>query len=445
MIRRILIANRGEIVRRIIKTCRQMGIETVAVFSEADANAIYLKEADQALPIGPANPMKSYLNMDVIIEAAQKSGSDAVHPGYGFLSENARFAKAVSGAGLTWIGPAPGILETIHSKSDCRKLAAEARVPVIPGSLGKVNDAEAIKQFGLRYGYPLFIKLDQGGGGKGIEIVQGEEKVDEVFKRANSIGQMAFGSPDCYVEKVVEEPRHIEVQFVADHHGNVVCLGERECSIQRRHQKIIEEAPSPVVTDKDRESLYEWTCRLAKAMNYHGAGTIEGLRSADGKYYFMEINARLQVEHPVSEMVTGIDIVQGQIDIASGHPLVYKQEDIHITGSAIEARIYAEDPQTFMPSPGMIEKVVMPPESKHLRIDHAMADGSSVPPYYDPMLAKVIAWGDDRAQSIGYLADALEALRVEGIKTTIPACQNILAHEKFKSGVFTTAFIERHL
>lgn len=445
MIQRVLIANRGEIVRRIIKTCRQMGIETVAVFSEADANAIYLKEADQSLPIGPANPMKSYLNIDVLIEAARKSGADAVHPGYGFLSENVHFAKAVSGAGLTWIGPAPGILETIHSKSYCRKLAAEAQVPVIPGSLGKVNDAEAIKEFGRRYGYPLFIKLDQGGGGKGIEIVQSEEKVEEVFKRANSIGQMAFGSPDCYVEKVVEEPRHIEVQFVADHHGNVVCLGERECSIQRRHQKIIEEAPSPVVTERDRESLYEWTCRLAKTMNYQGAGTIEGLRSADGEYYFMEINARLQVEHPVSEMATGIDIVKSQINIASGHPLAYKQEDIRIKGSAIEARIYAEDPQTFMPCPGIIEKVVMPPESEHLRIDHAMADRSSVPPYYDPMLAKVIAWGDDRAQSIRYLIDALEMLRVEGIKTTIPSCQSILAHEKFKSGDFTTAFIERYL
>lgn len=443
MLKKLLIANRGEIVSRVLRTCREMGIATVAVYSEADKTAAYIGLADDAVLIGPANPLLSYLNVDAIIEAARKTGSDAIHPGYGFLSENAAFADAVVQAGLTWVGPSPEILRVIDSKCYCRHLADEVGVPVIPGTLDPVQDAAHVERYGSENGYPLFLKLDKGGGGKGIEIVHRADDTDEVFKRACGIGQMAFGDSGCYIEEVVSRPRHIEIQFLADNFGNAVCLGERECSIQRRHQKIIEEAPSPVVTDADREMLFEYSRRLIKKMRYNGSGTFEGLRSEDGKYYFMEVNARLQVEHPVTEMLTGIDIVRCQLEIASGEKLTLAQSDVGMSGHAIEARVYAEDPETFFPSPGVITELHLPMEDRNLRIDHALAPNTPVPPYYDPLLAKVISWEATREQAVGRLVQALEDFEIEGVKTTIPANLRILQHPVYLAGDYATDFISR--
>ena len=318
MVSRVLIANRGEIVSRIIKTCKDMNISTVAVYSEADQDAPYLQQVDEAVLIGPANPVQSYLNIEAIVEAARKTGADAVHPGYGFLSERGAFAEAVENAGITWVGPSPKVLKSISSKSYCRKIADSVEVPVIPGTLGLVARTDEVVDYGVTNGWPVFLKLDKGGGGKGIERVNGASEAEKALQRATRIGKMAFGSGDCYIESVVDNPRHIEVQFLADGYGNCVCLGERECSVQRRHQKIIEEAPSVVVTENDRSLLFDRTVRIIQKIGYRGAGTLEFLRSGDGNYYFMEINARLQVEHPVTEYLTGIDIVKWQLLIASG-------------------------------------------------------------------------------------------------------------------------------
>jgi acetyl-CoA carboxylase, biotin carboxylase subunit len=441
MIKKLLIANRGEIVSRILRTCRRMGIATVAVYSEPDKEAPYLKEADEAVLIGPANPIQSYLNMEALIAAAQKTGADAVHPGYGFLSERGLFAEAVVKAGLIWVGPSPQVLRTISSKSYCRQLAHEVEVPVIPGTLNLLQDSREIVEYGAQNGYPLFVKLDRGGGGKGIEVVHSGGEAEEVFSRASSIGKMAFGHAGCYLEAVVPRPRHIEVQFLADSYGNCVCLSERECSIQRRHQKIIEEGPSVVVSETDRQELFERTRRLVLRMGYQGAGTIENLRSADGKFYFMEINARLQVEHPVTEFLTGIDIVQQQLEIASGKRLSFGQADVTRKGYALEARVYAEDPETFFPSPGTVSRIEFPAEDDRLRIDHALADGAVIPPYYDPLLAKVIAWDGTRPQAINRLVQALKAFQIDGVKTTIPSNLRILEHPRFLAGDFSTAFI----
>jgi acetyl/propionyl-CoA carboxylase alpha subunit len=445
MISKLLIANRGEIVSRVIRTCRRMGVATVAVYSTADQNAAYVRQADEAVLIGPANPVQSYLNIEALIEAARKTGADAVHPGYGFLSERGAFAEAVEQAGLTWVGPSSKLLRAISSKCYCRRLAHEEGVPVIPGTLEPVTDTEEIIAFGRKHGYPLFLKPDKGGGGKGIEVIKSAAQVAEVFQRASSIAQMAFGFAACYLEQVVIKPRHIEVQFLADRHGHCVCLGERECSIQRRHQKIIEEAPSLAVTPADRERIFDYTRRIILRMGYQGAGTIEGLRSDNGDYYFMEINARLQVEHPVTEFLTGIDIVESQLRLASGDPLDFNQSDVRLNGHAVEARVYAEDPVTFFPSPGTITKIQFPEMGAHLRIDHALEEGTVVPPYYDPLLAKVIAWDTTRPQAIDRLAKALEDFRIEGVKYSSSSNITILRHPKFLEGDFSTAFVHELL
>lgn len=442
MVSKVLIANRGEIVSRIIRTCKEMGISTVAVYSEADQNAPYLDVADETVLIGPANPVKSYLNIEAIMEAAKKTGAEAVHPGYGFLSERGAFAEAVDRAGMIWVGPSPQVLKAISSKCYCRMVANSVQVPVIPGTLDIIDGGDTVIDYGRRNGWPVFLKLDKGGGGKGIERVDGEHEAENVFQRARRIGEMAFGSGDCYIEAIVDKPRHIEVQFLADNHGNCVCLGERECSVQRRHQKIIEESPSMVVTETDRNLLFDWTARIIHKMGYHGAGTIEGLRSEDGKYYFMEINARLQVEHPVTEYLTGIDIVKEQLLIASGMELDFKQQDVQFSGHAIEARVYAEDPETFIPSPGTITKLTFPAENPKIRIDHALKEGTSVPPYYDPMLAKVIAWGTDRGNALNRLNKALSEFQIEGVKTTIPLDLKILKSQEFHNGNIDTNFID---
>jgi len=442
MIKKLLIANRGEIVCRIMKASRDLGVKTVAVYSDADKNAFYLKQADEAFNIGPANPMKSYLNIEAIIDAGKKAGADAVHPGYGFLSENYSFANAVVLAGMNWVGPSPEVFRGIKSKCYCRNIANKVGVAVNPGTLSPVKDVDEIFQFVNEYGYPIFLKLDRGGGGKGIEVIKEEGQIQEVFERVSRIGLMAFDSSDCYIEKLLSRPRHIEVQFLADHFDNCICLGERECSIQRRHQKIIEESPSPVVTEKDRERLFEDTLKLARAMGYQGAGTMEFLRSEDGNYYFMEINARLQVEHPVTEFLTGIDIVKSQLRIASGEKLELAQKDIKMKGYAIEARVYAEDPVSFEPSPGTIKKLRLPEETKQLRIDHALEENATVPPFYDPLLAKVIAWGSTRSEASSRLSEALSNFYIEGIKTTIQVNLSILKSQNFKDGDFNTDFIE---
>lgn len=442
MVKRVLIANRGEIVARIMRTCNEMGIATVVVYSEADANMPYLNTADEAVRIGPANPVQSYLNIDAIINAALKTGAQAVHPGYGFLSERGAFAEAVEAAGITWVGPSPQVLKSISSKSYCREIADSVTVPVIPGTLGIAESPAAVIEFGNANGWPVFLKLDKGGGGKGIERVDGETDAAAVFERATRIGEMAFGSGACYIETVVDSPRHIEVQFLADSSGNCVCLGERECSVQRRHQKIIEEAPSVVVTPDERGELFERTVRIITKIGYRGAGTLEYLRAGDGNYYFMEINARLQVEHPVTEYLTGIDIVKQQLAIASGEALGIAQEDVRFDGHAIEARVYAEDPETFIPSPGTISALTFPAEDSKVRIDHALEVDTSVPPYYDPLLAKVIAWGDDRSDAVIRLTQALSDFHIEGVKTTTPLNLNILGRPEFQNGDIDTNFID---
>ena len=446
MIKKILIANRGEIVCRLIRTCREMGIQTVAVYSEADKDALFVREADESYHIGPANPVQSYLNIDAIMAVVIQSGSDAVHPGYGFLAESARFAKAVKGSGVIWIGPPPQVLKTIESKLKSKRIAKEAGVPGIPGTEFIVKDAEDIRKYAAENGLPILLKLDKGGGGKGIEMIRVESKIDEVFERITRIGKAAFDDSDCFIENEVICPRHIEVQFLADRYKNCVCLGERECSIQRRHQKIIEESPSPVITSQDRAALYDYTKRIVAAMGYEGAGTIEFLREEDGSIFFMEVNARIQVEHPVTEMVTGIDIVRNQLRIGEGHELELKQDDAIIKGHAIEARIYAEDPTTFAPSPGSITALSLPLEKEgNLRLDHALENSCVVPPYYDPMLVKVIAWDEERNGAIEVLKSALREIDIKGVSTTIDSNLKILEHKKFVEGDFDVSFIEKEV
>ena len=442
MIKKLLIANRGEVVSRIIRACNALGIHTVAVYSEADRDALFTRQADESVHIGPANPMKSYLNVEAIMEAARRSGADSLHPGYGFLAENYAFAQAVISEGMTWVGPSPSVMREVESKCYCRRIAQKVQVPVNPGTLDPIQNVEEVYRFAQEVGYPVFLKLDKGGGGKGIEMVNSDAEVPEVFDRISRIGLAAFDSSDCYLEKVVVNPRHLEVQFLGDHFGNYVCLGERECSIQRRHQKIIEESPSPVVTPVDREMIFDYSLRLAKAMKYQGAGTIEGLRSEAGDYYFMEINARLQVEHPVTEFLTGVDIVQTQLRIASGETMSLNQDEVKMEGHAIEARVYAEDPVTFQPSPGVIKGLHLPRETEDLRIDHALEEGGSVPPFYDPLLAKVIARGENRENATSRLIEALKDFQIEGVRTTIPLNVSILEHPEFKAGNYHTGFIE---
>lgn len=443
MIKRLLIANRGEIVVRVMRTCRKLGIETVAVYSDADRHMFYLKEADEACHIGASNPIKSYLNSEALLSAARQTGADAIHPGYGFLSENSRFAEAVTAAGITWVGPPPAVLKAIDSKCYCRRIAANAGVPVIPGTVEAISGVEDIRRYASEQCFPVVLKLDKGGGGKGIEVIHDDQQAEEAFERLSRIGMLAFGHPESYLEKEILHPRHIEVQFLADSAGRCVCLGERECSIQRRYQKIIEESPSPIVAEDDRAILFEYTARLVRAMGYAGAGTMEFLRSEHGQFYFMEVNARLQVEHPVSEFLTGIDIVERQLRLAAGEPLALAQRDVRFRGHAIEARIYAEDPVSFCPSPGTISRLQFPAaDPAFLRIDHALEAGAAVPPYYDPLLAKVIAWGETRQEAAERLVKALGDFRVEGIKTTIPTNLLILGSPRYLSGDMDTGFID---
>ncbi len=442
MIGKVLIANRGEIVRRVMRACGDLGLRTAAVYSDADASASYVRQAEEAYRIGEANPVKSYLNIQALVGAIKESEADAVHPGYGFLSENADFAEAVEAAGAVWIGPPSSILRAIESKCYCRQIATKVGVPVVPGSTEVLATVDDVREAADHLNYPILLKLDRGGGGKGIEKVDEPAQIEEVFQRVQRIGSMAFGNPDVYVEMAIVEPRHIEVQFIADQGGNVICLGERECSIQRRHQKIIEESPSPVVTPVQREQLTDYATKLAQGMGYVGAGTMEFLRSPTGNFYFMEVNARLQVEHPVSEFVTGHDIVQWQLRIADGESLDFSQADVELTGHSIEARCYAEEPGTFRPSPGIVTGLHLPVMGRHVRVDHALEVGGSVPPYYDPLIAKVVSWDGDRAGAIAQLTRALRQLQVEGIATTVPVNLLILESEEYQAARLHTGFLD---
>ena len=436
--KKLLVANRGEIALRIFKAAREMGIKTVAVYSDADKAAPHTRAADEAYHIGKSPPPLSYLNIPVLMQAVAATGADAVHPGYGFLSENAAFARAVEERGITWVGPSSSVIRDMESKSFCRGLGRRLGVPVTPGSIGKVESAGEIERLFAEHGPPLLIKLDKGGGGKGIQPIHHIEEIERLLTSSTGMGQVAFGSSEVYVEKRIGSPKHIEIQCLGDHYGNFVALGERECSVQRRFQKVVEEAPSPAVTPEERERLCSWSVRLLKEMGYRNAGTVEFIRSPQGEYYFMEVNARIQVEHPVTEMVTGIDLVRQQLRIAMGEPLGLRGDDIAIAGHAIEARIYAEDPSTFLPSPGTIDRIDFPALSRETRLDHALETGLTVSPFYDPMLAKLIVWAEDRPSAIVRLDHALGQFVIVGVKTTIPLGSAVLASETFRQGLFHT-------
>ena len=441
MIRKILVANRGEIAVRVMRACREMGIASVAVFSEADKDALFAKYADEAYPIGPAPARESYLNISKVLGIARASGADAIHPGYGFLAENPGFASACENAGIKFIGPSSRVLALVGDKVAARREMEAAGVPVVPGTNECIVDSRHARRIAAGIGYPVIIKPSGGGGGIGMTIVADEEELQKALESAQAIAKTNFGLGDVYVEKYLLHPRHIEFQILGDAHGNAIHLGERECSIQRRHQKLIEESPSTAITPAMRESMGKIAANAARRVGYEGAGTMEFLFSG-GKFYFLEVNARIQVEHPVTEMVTGIDIVKEQIKIASGLPLGIRQEDVNIGGSAIECRINAEDPLNgFAPAPGKI-KAYHPPGGTGIRVDSGVFSSCAIPPYYDSLVSKLIAWGRDRDEAIRKMQRALFEYVIAGIKTNIPFHRAVLANERFIKGDLSTDFID---
>ena len=443
MFKKILIANRGEIALRIIHACRELGIKTVAVYSEADEHALHVRFADEDICIGPPRSADSYLNVPAIISAAEITGADALHPGYGFLSESAYLAEVCEACHIRFIGPDPNVIRLMGDKARARRAMKKAGVPILPGSEGPIEGEEQAARIAKDIGYPVIIKATAGGGGRGMRVVQSPTELQQALKTAQREAEAAFGIGDVYVEKYVVSPRHIEFQVLGDHYGSVVSLGERECSIQRRHQKLIEESPSVALTDKLRRKMGGIVVDAARAVQYANAGTFEFLMDKDGRFYFMEVNTRLQVEHPVTEMVTGIDIVKEQIRIAAGERLSFKQSEITFTGHAIECRINAEDPETFTPSPGTIHAFSVP-GGPGVRIDTAAHTECTIPPYYDSMIAKVIAHGRDRQEAIARMRRTLEMTVIEGIKTSIPLHLKILADADFAAGRLSTSFMERY-
>jgi acetyl-CoA carboxylase biotin carboxylase subunit len=440
---KVLVANRGEIAVRVIRACRDAGLRTVAVFSEADREALHVRLADEARLLGPPPASQSYLLVERLVEVARASGADAVHPGYGFLAENARFAAACRAAGLTFIGPPPAAIEAMGDKTAARRIAAEQGVPLVPGTTEPVGSDDEAARVASELGYPVMIKAAMGGGGRGMRRVAAPGELASALRLARSEAKSAFGDGAVYVEKAIVEPRHIEIQVLADAHGRVVHLGERECSIQRRHQKLIEEAPSTLVTEPLRRAMGEAACRLAAAVGYQNAGTVEFLVDADRRFYFLEVNTRLQVEHPVTELVTGLDLVHEQLRIAAGEKLGYGQDDVGLRGWAIECRISAEDPAaSFRPSPGRIA-VWRPPAGPWIRLDAGVAEGGEVPIHYDPLMAKLIVWGRDRDEAIRRMAGALAEFTVGGVRTTIPFHAAVMRHPDFVAGRLSTAFVER--
>lgn len=442
MIRKVLIANRGEIAVRVIRACRELNIVSVAVYSEADREALHVKLADEAYCIGPAPAKDSYLNMANLIAVAQHAQVDAIHPGYGFLAENAEFAEVCAAYDIVFIGPRPEAIRKMGDKAVARSTMQQAGVPVVPGTDGLIGDREAAALLAREIGYPVIVKATAGGGGKGMRVARDEAELEKAVRQAGQEAELAFGNAGVYLEKYLEEPRHIEIQIMADQQGNTVYLGERDCSIQRRHQKLLEEAPSPALTPELRVLMGCAATAAAAAVSYHGAGTVEFLLDKYGKFYFMEMNTRIQVEHPVTEMITGIDLIKEQLLVASGCPLSFRQEDVRINGWAIECRINAENPaDRFTPSPGNIGQYLIP-GGFGVRIDSAAYPGCHISPFYDSMVAKVIVWGKDRPEAIERMKRALAEFEITGIKTTIPFHQQLLNHEVFVSGDFNTHFLE---
>jgi acetyl-CoA carboxylase biotin carboxylase subunit len=441
--KKILIANRGEIALRVIWACKELGIKTVAVYSEGDRDSLHVRFADQAVCIGPPRSIESYLNIPAIISAAEITGADAIHPGYGFLSESGYMAEICEACNIKFIGPGPQAIRLMGDKSRAKKAMIRAGVPVLPGSPGVLEDEERAVRSAKEIGFPVILKASAGGGGRGMRIVREAADVANAYRAAQAEAAAAFGVPDVYMERYLETPRHIEIQVMADGRGGVVHLGERECSIQRRHQKLIEEAPSVVVTDKLRRRMGRTAVDAARAVNYASAGTLEFLLDKDGSYFFMEMNTRIQVEHGVTELVTGFDLVKEQILVAAGHALSFRQDDIVMRGHAIECRINAEDPDTFTPSPGVIRYFHVP-GGPGVRVDTFAHDGCSISPYYDSLVAKVMAYGRDRRESIARMRRLLDGMIVEGIKTTIPVCRKIMDDPDFQAGRIDTSFLNRY-
>jgi acetyl-CoA carboxylase biotin carboxylase subunit len=444
MFNKILIANSGEIALRVICACRELGIKTVAVYSEADQHSLHVRFADEDVCIGPARSVDSYLNVPAIISAAEITGADAIHPGYGFLSESAYLAEVCDACHIKFIGPDPSVIKLMGDKARARRAMKKAGVPVLPGSDGPVQGEDQAIKVAKELGYPVIIKAVAGGGGRGMRVVNSPEELPKSLKTAQREAEAAFGVGDVYLEKYVVSPRHIEVQILGDHHGNVIHLGERECSIQRRHQKLIEEAPSVALTDKQRRKLGATVVDAARAVQYTNAGTFEFLMDPSGHFYFLETNTRLQVEHPVTEFVTGVDIVKEQIQVAAGRRLSVKQGDIEIKGHAIECRVNAEDPETFTPSPGVIHAFSVP-GGPGVRVDTYAHSECTVSPYYDSLIAKIIAYGRDRSEAIARMRRTLEMTVVDGIKTSIPLHLKVLADPDFVAGKLHTGFMERYM
>ena len=443
MFKKVLVANRGEIAMRVIFACRELGIKTVAVYSEADENSLHVRFADEDICIGPARSAESYLNVPAIISAAEITGADAIHPGYGFLSESAYLAEVCEACHIRFIGPDPNVIRLLGDKAKARRAMKKAGVPMLPGSDGPVDSEEKAMKTAKDIGYPVIIKAVAGGGGRGMRVVKTPADFPHAYKTAQREAEAAFGVGDVYLEKYLESPRHIEFQVLGDHHGNVIHLGERECSIQRRHQKLLEESPSLAVTDKLRRRMGGLVADAARAVQYTNAGTFEFLMDGKGNFFFMEVNTRIQVEHPVTEMVTGIDIVKEQLRIAAGERLSFKQSEVTFTGHAIECRVNAEDPETFVPSPGVIRAFSLP-GGPGVRIDTAAHSECTISPYYDSIIAKVIVHGRDRQEAIARMKRTLEMSVVEGIRTTIPLHLKILSDQDFVAGRLTTHFMERY-
>jgi len=445
MFRKILIANRGEIAVRIIRACKELGLRAVAVYSDADRAALHVRLADEAYPIGPAPSRESYLVIDKILGVARYAGCDALHPGYGFLAENPALAQACAAAGVTFIGPLPEAMERLGSKTAARHLARAVGVPTVPGTLDPIESLEAALEIACWTGFPILLKAVAGGGGKGMRLVEGENELSAAWRDAASEAQNAFGDNRLYLEKYLKRPRHVEIQVLGDHHGHIVHLGERECSVQRRHQKVIEESPSPIMTPELRQAMGEAAVKLARAGGYTNAGTVEFLVDADRNFYFLEMNTRLQVEHPVTEMVTSLDLVKLQIRIAAGEPLPISQENVALRGHAIECRIYAEDPDNnFFPSPGkVLERRT--PSGPGIRMDDGVYAGWMVPTEYDPLLGKLIAWGSDRDEAIARLQRALNEYFAGGIKTNVSLFRRILSTQDFQTGNIHTRWLDDFL
>ena len=443
MFKKILVANRGEIACRVFKTAKRLGIGTVAVYSDADRDALHVHMADEAVHIGPAASAESYLVIDKIIDACKQTGADAVHPGYGFLSENQKFQKALAAEGITFIGPESEAIAAMGDKIESKKLAKEAGVNTIPGYMGIIKDADEAVKIAKEVGYPVMLKASAGGGGKGMRLAWNDTEAREGFISATNEAKSSFGDDRVFIEKFIEQPRHIEIQVIADTHGNICYLGERECSIQRRHQKVIEEAPSPFVTPELRKTMGEQACALARAVNYRSAGTVEFVvGGATGEFFFLEMNTRLQVEHPVTEMVTGLDLVELMIKVAAGEKLPFTQEEITLNGWAIESRVYAEDPfRNFLPSTGRLTGYTPPPESEHVRVDTGVYEGGEVSMFYDPMIAKLVTYGETRDEAADRMVDALDAYYIRGVSHNISFLNGLMVHPRFRSGELTTNFI----